>query len=178
MENGQVELQEPQPFQSIHHAADFDCGVIHMNEWLRKHGLDPHNARTYVALTDDGRVGAYYCLAAGSVERKSAPGKLKRNAPDPIPAVVLGRMAVDSDFQRKGIGGMLVAHAKVMAYQAARIAGARLLILTARTTELIPWYAEHGFVSSKADTREMMIAMATIEVEIAAAQAAEAEALR
>src|SRR5579872_5963392 len=89
------------PIAAIHDVSSFDCGVPILNDWLNKRALanDRSGAsRTYV-LCRDSQVIGYYCLATGAVDHNVSPSQLRRNMPDPIPVVVLGRLAVDRRFQ-------------------------------------------------------------------------------
>jgi len=100
----------PEPIQPTHDLESFDCGEISLNQWLKTRALNNEtlgSSRTYVVCWENKVVG-YYCLANGQVSHIEAPGKIKRNMPDPIPVVVMGRLAVDIHHQGKGIGmGMI-----------------------------------------------------------------------
>ena len=100
----------PARLTNDHHVSDFDCGEESLNRWLREreHRSEGRTARSNVVCDKEGRVAGYYCVAAGSPTRANAPGKIRHNAADPLPIIVLGRLAVDLRFQGHGIGSGLV----------------------------------------------------------------------
>ena len=102
----------PVPLSADHDLARFDCGEPALNDWLRRRALQNESrfSRSYV-VSADARVVAYVCISAGSVDRASAPGKVRRNAPDTIPVSVIGRLAVDREFAGQGLGADLLADA-------------------------------------------------------------------
>lgn len=105
-----MKLSPSAPLTSDHHVADFDCGEESLNRWLRERGQrsEGRTARSYVVCDEEGRVAGYYCLAAASLARANAPGKIRHNAPDPLLIIVLGRLTVDLRFRGHGIGSGLV----------------------------------------------------------------------
>src|SRR4051794_35213383 len=98
-------LSAPTPLTADHDVSQFDCGEPALNDWLRHRALKNESrfSRTYV-VCERNRVVAYFCIAAGAVERAAAPGKIRRNAPDTIPVSVIGRLAVGRDHAGKGLG--------------------------------------------------------------------------
>ncbi len=99
-------LISPIPLSTDHKTTAFDCGSDSLNEWLIRRALkNEYNggSRTYV-VCENNQVAGYYAIAAGSIARRDAPGRLRRNMPDPIPALVLCRLAVARRFQGLGIG--------------------------------------------------------------------------
>lgn len=121
-----TEVQSPpEKLQPQHDVSKFDCGEHVLNEWLRRRALQNQQSgasSTYVVL-DQMRVVGYYSLAAGSVARETVPGRVRRNVSDPVPVVVLGRLAVDRDFHGQGIGRALLRDAILRTLQAADIIG-------------------------------------------------------
>ena len=100
----------PEPLDAQHRIDDFDCGSQSLNDWLRKHALRNQSSgasRTFV-VRDGERVIAYYALASSAVALDTATGRLRRNMPDPVPVVVLGRLAVDVAYQGHGLGRALL----------------------------------------------------------------------
>jgi GNAT superfamily N-acetyltransferase len=87
----------------------------------------------------------FYALAAGAVERDAAPGALRRNAPDPIPVIILAMLGVDKAEKRQGIGEDLLADAMRRALQAAKIIGARALLIHALDAVAAKYYRERNF---------------------------------
>ncbi|WP_202951104.1 GNAT family N-acetyltransferase [Synechococcus sp. PCC 7336] len=123
----------PEPLAEIHGTDAFDCGDESLNDWLQRQSRQSEqvgNARTYVVCVENVVVG-FYCLAAGSVVRQDAIKPMQRNAPDPIPAIVLGRLAIDLNHQGQGLGRGLVKDALLRGLQAANVIGARAFIVHA-----------------------------------------------
>jgi GNAT superfamily N-acetyltransferase len=128
----------------------FDSGEASLNRWLGERALDSEAngaARTYVVCLKEQVVG-YYCLSTGSVIRSQAPGKIRRNMPDPIPVIVLGRLAVDLNHQGKGIGKALIKDAVQRTLQASEIAGIRAILVHALDEKAKEFYEQSGFLSS------------------------------
>lgn len=111
-ERPKFRLSAPVPLTAEHDLSTFDCGEPALNDWLRNRSLKNESrfSRTYV-VCEDNRVVAYFCIAAGAVERAAAPGKLRRNAPDTIPVSVIGRLAVNRNHAGKGLGADILADA-------------------------------------------------------------------
>ena len=82
-------------------------------------------------MTEGGRVVGLYALANGAVAHKGVSAKTRRNMPDPIPVMVLARLAVDSAYQKQGLGSALLRDALLRTIAAAQIAGSRAVRLHA-----------------------------------------------
>ncbi len=151
----------PQPLGDEHDLQGFECGDPALDEWLRKRARSNEKrsaSRTYVA-TKDGRVVGYYCLAAAAIPRSDATGQASRNMPDPIPAVLLGRLAVDRREQGSGLGRHLVRDAIVRTLNASQILGARLLLVHAASESAIAFYSRLGFSTATTDPSHLMITL-------------------
>jgi len=141
----------PRPIRPDDPVAEFDCGVPVLNAWLVQRAWrneSSGDSRTYVCLdADTGVLLGFYCLSSATVARDDASGWLARNAPDPIPVILLGRLAVALDARGYGIGRDLVAHALSRANEAARILGARALLAEAKDPPAAAFYRRLGFES-------------------------------
>src|SRR5471032_3051072 len=96
----------PEPLTAGHDASAFDSGEPALDDWLRKRALPNEQSgasRTYV-ISAGRRVVGFYCLAAGSVAKQAATGHIRRNMPEPIPVMIIGRLAIDRGFQGRGLG--------------------------------------------------------------------------
>ena len=96
-----------EPLGPKHQIGDFNSSVASLDEWLKRRALANQAsgaARTFV-VCDESRIVGYYALASGAVSIASAPGRFRRNMPDPIPVAVLARLAVERAFQGRGLGG-------------------------------------------------------------------------
>jgi GNAT superfamily N-acetyltransferase len=128
-------LTAPARLTASHDVAELDCGTSTLTDWLKRQALKNEvsgASRTYVVCSGATVVG-YYCLAAGAVVRDEAPKPMQRNMPDPIPVVVLGRLAVDQQFQGLGIGRALLRDAVLRTLQAAEIARVRAILVVTFT---------------------------------------------
>jgi predicted N-acetyltransferase YhbS len=156
------EISPPEKLSAEHDLSTFDCGEPLLNEWLRRRALQNEASgasRTYVVCSGR-RVLGYYTLAVGAVAHAEAPGRVKRNMPDPVPVMVLGRLAVDKGAQGRHIGGGLLRDAVLRTMQAAEIAGIRAILVHAISGEAKRFYEGHGFVASPVDPLTVMIAVA------------------
>ena len=147
------EITAPRLLEAADEIQEFDCGVGVLNEWLKKRALVNHlsgASRTYVA-TVGNRVAGFYCLAAGSILHIQAPGAIRRNMPEPVPVLVLGRLAVDVRFQKRGVGPLLLLHAGEQTKELARGTGIRALLVHAKDEQAAHFYKRFGFVESPDD---------------------------
>ena len=147
------EIAAPRLLEAGDETQDFDCGVGVLNDWLKRRALLNHisgASRTYVASAGK-RIVAYYCLSAGSIQHAAAPGSIRRNMPEPIPVLVLGRLAVDSGFQKRGVGPKLLLHAIERTQELANGAGIRALLVHAKDEQAAHFYKRFGFVESPID---------------------------
>src|SRR3974377_1057398 len=126
-------ITPPQRFSAEHDVAAFDCGEPALDDWLRRRALQNQESgasRTYVVCAGK-RVVGYYALAVGALAHAAAPGRVKRNMPDPIPVMVLGRLAIDRNYQGRGVGPALLRDAVLRTLQAGEIAGIRAILVHA-----------------------------------------------
>ncbi len=133
-----------------HDVSVFSSGIQSLDEWLRKRALanqDTGASRTYV-IADGNRVVGYYALASGSVAADETPGKIRRNMPDPLPVMILGRLAIDTALQGRGFGSDLLRDAVLRTMQAAEIAGIRAMLVHALDARAAKFYARSGFMAS------------------------------
>ena len=148
-----MQLSAPGPLTEQHDTGAFSCGTDSLDQWLRRRAWRNQlqgASRTYV-LVDERRVLAYYALASGAVTTASATDKFRRNMPDPIPVVVLGRLAVDTVMQGRGVGRALIRDAGLRVLQAADAIGVRGLIVHALSDDARQFYEKVGFEPSPLD---------------------------
>ena len=156
-------MKRPEPITADHVLAEFDCGRPVLDGWLVSRALrneQEGGSRTYV-VSEDGKVIGYYCLAAGSVMRRATPGRIRRNMPELILVVLLGRLAVTRSHQGKGIARALVRDAVLRTLQAAEIAGIRALLVHSLDEDAAAFYRHLGFVKSPIDPLVLMLPLAT-----------------
>jgi predicted N-acetyltransferase YhbS len=138
-----------EPLSPIHRVERFDCGEAALDDYLKKHALQSQAAgaaRTNVVAMD-GQVIGYYSLSAGSVDATAANPRLIKGLPrnQPVPIVLLGRLAVDRAQQGRGLGTLLLRDAVLRFLQAAEIIGARALLIHAKNDKLAQFYSRFGF---------------------------------
>lgn len=158
-------VSSPEPLDEHHDIEAFAAGVESLDTWLKRRALKNQAtgaSRTFVAC-EGRRVVAYYALASSAVTVDEAPGRFRRNMPDPIPVVVLGRLAVDRAWQGKGYGRALVRDAGLRVIQAADTIGIRGLIVQALSAEAKTFYERVGFDSSPLDPMTLMITLADLK---------------
>ncbi len=153
----------PQPIRAAHDLSRFDSGRPVLDDWLRERAAKNESlgaSRTYV-VCDGALVVGYYCLASGSVERMRSPGKLRRNMPDPIPVIMLGRLAVDRTWQGAGLGSALLKDAILRTLKAANIVGMRALLVNALDERAAQFYRHNGFLEPPFDPLVLMLPLET-----------------
>ena len=159
-----MKLTAPMPLTVDHVTDGFSCGVDSLDEWLKRRSLKNQiqgASRTFV-VCDKSQVVAYYALAPGAITVAQATGKLRRNMPDPIPVVILGRLAVDRSLHGKGFGRSLVRDAGMRVIQAADAIGIRGMTVHALTDDAKLFYEKVGFDPSPLDTHPLMITLADL----------------
>ena len=156
-----MSLSAPEPLAPDHQLDGFSCGQEALDAWLKTRARRNERegaSRTYVVCEDRAVVG-YYALAVGAVIAAEAPGKVRRNMPDPIPVMVLGRLAIDQIRQSQGLGSALLRDAILRTLQAAEIGGIRALLVHALDDEAARFYQHHGFMPSPIDPATLMITL-------------------
>jgi GNAT superfamily N-acetyltransferase len=152
-------LTAPEPLAPDHDLDAFESGVAPLDEWLKRRARRNElegGSRTFVVCSGR-RVVGYYSLAAGSVLHSVATGKVRRNMPDPVLVLLLGRLAVDRAWQGQGLGGDLLQDAVLRAIGAAEIVGMRAILVHAISEEAKKFYEKQGLRSSPIDPMTLMI---------------------
>ncbi|HEX9756783.1 MAG TPA: GNAT family N-acetyltransferase [Nitrospiria bacterium] len=154
-------ISEPERLTPKHKISKFDCGVEELDDWLRRRALaneETGGSRTYVVCIGT-RVVGYYALANGAVAQEMTTGKIRRNMPDPVPVMILGRLAVDQAYQGRGIGQGLLRDAVLRTLQASEIAGIRVLLVHAISEDARQFSEKWGFATSPVDPMTLMITL-------------------
>jgi predicted N-acetyltransferase YhbS len=144
-----------------HELAEFDSGVSELDDWLHRRARANQvsgASRTFV-VCEGNRVVAYYALASGAVKPPEAPGRFRRNMPDPIPVAVLGRLAIDQSYQGQGIGRALVRDVGLRLLNAAEILGIRGVLVHAISDGARAFYEAVGFLPSPKDPMMLMVGL-------------------
>lgn len=157
-------LQSPEPLSAAHVLDGFDSGVASLDDWLHKRALPNQTSgasRTFVTC-DAGRVVAYCALAASAIATESAPGRFRRSMPDPIPVVVLGRLAIARPHQGQGLGRSMFQDAAKRIVQAADTIGIRGLLVHAMSDEAKAFYLQLGLNPSPLEPMTLMVTIADL----------------
>jgi predicted N-acetyltransferase YhbS len=152
-------LAAPAPLAAEHELEEFNSGTAPLDEWLKRRARQNEASgasRTYV-IAQGRRVVGYYGLAAGSVLHEVATSRVRRNMPDPVPVALLGRLAVDRQWQGRGLGAALLRDAVLRVVGAAGTIGVRALLVHAISDEAKAFYERWGFRPSATDPMTLMI---------------------
>ena len=160
--SGDAHLRAPETLSPDHDVSAFESGTPALDDWLRRHARrnqEGGGARTYVVCAGN-RVVGYYALAAGAVAQAEATGRARRKMPEPVPVMVLGRLAIDQGFQGRGLGRALVRDAVLRTLQAADLVGIRAILVHAISEDARRFYERCGFQPSPVDPMTLMITLA------------------
>lgn len=166
MTQGSSESRRIEKLRRDHAIDDFDCGQEALNRWLQKYALGNQGAsaaQTYVGLDGD-RVVGFYSLAAGQVEYADAPERLQKGlARHPVPVMLLARLAVHRDWQKKGVGRALLRDAVMRTLQAAEIAGIRALAVHAKNEQARRYYEQFDFAASPNEPLHLYVLLKDVQ---------------
>ena len=163
-------LAAPEPLAAGHRPDAFDSGVLSLDDWLRRRALQNQASgasRTFV-VSDSGRVVAYYALASSAVALAAAPGRFRRNMPDPIPVVVLARLAVARTHQGRGLGRALFQDCGKRVIHAAEAIGIRGLLVHAISDQAKAFYLGLGLDPSPIEPMTLMTTVADLKAALTA----------
>jgi GNAT superfamily N-acetyltransferase len=159
-----VPLARPEPLSDTHELADFSSCVGSLDDWLRRRARANQiggASRTFV-VAEDSKVLGYYAVAAGGIAVTHSVGRFRRNMPDPIPVVVLGRLAVDRSWQGKGLGRALFRDCALRVAHAADTIGVRGIVVHAISEEAKAFYVALGCDPSPAEPMTLMVTLADV----------------
>jgi predicted N-acetyltransferase YhbS len=155
-----VQLNPPEPLTASHRLDDFHCGEVVLDDWLKRRALSNQlsgASRTFVVADQTGRVYGYYAMAAGAVSHQVATTSLRRNMPDPVPVMVLARLAVDHQAQGVKLGASLLRDAVNRATAVSRNVGVRALLVHALHDRAKQFYEYYGFQASPVHPMTLML---------------------
>ena len=153
-------LGPPQPLMTTHLLDGFDCGETALDDWLKRRALANQfsgASRTFVVAGQSGRVVGYYAMAAGAVSHQLATSAVRRNMPDPVPVMVLARLAVDQRTQGMKLGAAMLLDAVKRAVTVSQNAGVRALLVHALHERAKQFYEYYGFQASSLDPMTLML---------------------
>lgn len=147
-------ISAPETLTAAHDLAGFSCGKPALDLWLKTKALS-NQQRGFTAVQvvqDAGRVIGYYGLAPTAVRSATLPRSIRTGQPpDPVPCLLLGQLATDSNYAGLGIGTALLAHALRRCVAAAALIAGRALLVNAIDDEAAAFWARRGFVPSRDD---------------------------
>lgn len=161
-------IAAPEPLNADHVIAGFDSGVPSFDDWLRQRAL--HNqasgaSRCFV-VRDGEQVVAYCALAASAVAPSAAAGRFKRNMPDPIPVVVLARLAIARSHQGQGLGRAVFQDAAHRVIHASAAIGIRGMLVHAISDEAKAFYLQLGLTPSPFEPMTLMATVADLRATL------------
>lgn len=155
-----LQLSAPHPLTAAHFVDDFSCGEARLDEWLKHRALANQlsgASRTFVITDEGGRVFGYYAMAAGAVSHQAATSAVRRNMPNPVPVMVLARLALDLRAQGLQWGGALLQDAVHRAGMVAQNIGVRALLVHALHDRAKDFYTHYGFQASPLHPMTLML---------------------
>lgn len=154
---------------SRHDTRDFTCGEPELDAWLSDKAADAARARvaqTFVWVDDASghdSVVAYYSLSAHAIPRVEAPSRIGRGVPDPVPAALIGKLALDLRLHGQGLGQVLLVDALQRIVDASSKGPAvRAIVVDAATDAGSRLYAKLGFVAAPNRPERMLIRTETV----------------
>ena len=146
-----MNLQAPAPLGPEHHVNLFSCGESVLDDWLKRRALANQSngaSRTFVVADGEQQVLGYYALAAGAVTHQDATRNIRQNRPDPIPVMVLARLAVDTRAQGVQLGAALLRDAMNRSVRVSSNTGVKAMLVHALNQRAREFYAYYGFKAS------------------------------
>lgn len=163
-------LSPPEPLTNDHQLDGFNSGEPTLDDWLKRRARTNQEngaSRTYV-VCEGKRVAGYYALASGAIAQASVPGRFRRNMPDPIPVVVLARLAVDRSQQGTGLGRAMFRDAARRVAQAADTIGIRGIVVHAISEEARRFYIALGFDPCPAEAMTLVVTLRDLRATLEA----------
>ena len=155
-----MKLQAPAPLAAEHHVNLFSCGESILDDWLKRRALANQSngaSRTFVVTDGEQQVVGYYALAAGAVTHQDATRTIRQNMPDPIPVMVLARLAVDIRAQGMKLGASLLQDAMSRCVGISSNTGVRAMLVHALNQRAKEFYEYYGFKASPVNPMTLMI---------------------
>ena len=153
-------LSAPAPLGVAHQLDEFDCGKSALTQWLVDHARQAQgsgSARTFV-ICHDTRVVGYYSLTVGQIDTFDAPERIRRGMGRyPIPLVILARLAVDLNYQKRGVGVSLLQDAITRSLSVAEHAGIRALLTHPIDAQADAFYCRFGFEPTPLQDQQLIL---------------------
>jgi len=159
-----LNLSSPTPILVDHETIDFNSGESSLDEWLKKRALknQASGASRCFVLCNNKKVIGYYSLSAGAISHEAAPKTMRRNMPNPLPVLLLGRLAIDNSYHNMGLGSALLRDALIRAISVANDAGIFAILVHALSEQAKRFYLSRGFVQSPLQDMTLMMTLETV----------------
>jgi GNAT superfamily N-acetyltransferase len=151
------------PLDAAVDTAGFQCGSEPLNDYIRRYASQDvrrNVARVFVATLDNNaqQLAGFFTLSAGSVSCASLPASQAKKLPRyPVPVALIGRLAVDKQFQGKGLGAILLADACQKVSQASSVLAVVGIIVDAKDNKAVAFYEHFGFILLPGQADRMML---------------------
>lgn len=157
-------LASPEPLSANHVLDDFACGEASLDDWLKKRAVknQASGASRCFVLCQNNTVIGFYSLSAGGIHHEGAPKPMRRNMPDPLPILLLGRLAIDRRHHNQGLGRALLRDAMLRAVRVAADAGIFAILVHALSEQAKRFYLSRGFVESPLQPMTLLMTLATV----------------
>lgn len=155
-----LKLTAPHPLAANHLVENFQCGEQALDDWLKRRAMINQltGARRTFVVADEGlEVYGFYAMAAGAVSHQLATGSARRNMPDPVPVMVLGRLAIDQRAQGIKLGAAMLQDAVNRAIAVSQNTGVRALLVHALHEQAKQFYVHYGFQESPLNPMTLML---------------------
>lgn len=164
-----LNLLAPVSISPEHEIVDFDSGVPSLDDWLKRRALknQTSDASRCFVLCNGKKVIGYYCLSAGAISHETAPKMMRRNMPNPLPVLLLGRLAIDKNYHNKGLGSALLRDAMLRAVNVAVDTGVFAILIHALSDQAKQFYLSRGFVESPLQPMTLMMTLETVRSVLA-----------
>jgi GNAT superfamily N-acetyltransferase len=162
-----MQVGPPEPLSASHRLDEFECGEAVLDDWLKRRALANQAtgaSRTFVVTDEGGRVCGYYAMAAGAVSHQLATSRVRRNMPDPVPVMVLARLAVDRRVQGLHLGASLLQDAVNRAVAVSQNAGVRALLVHALHERARQFYEHYVFQPSPTHPLTLMLRLSAVKL--------------
>jgi GNAT superfamily N-acetyltransferase len=159
-----LDLTPPSPITADQDLTNFDSGEPSLNAWLKRRAFKNHvtgASRCFILCAGADVIG-YYSLSAGAISHEAAPKAMRRNMPNPLPVLLLGRLAVDQRYHNQGIGQALLRDAMLRAVNVACDAGVFALLVHALSDQAKQFYLSRGFVESPLQPMTLFMTIETV----------------